>query len=202
MVKTKDKPGVETWEKLAVCKVNGAELKYVEGNVVSLKKYLTKLKVQYDNPLDYFDIIDNPYKNVPRCYCKICNKVYKDEGNKSGMLTTHIIKAHSIEIKDYIEQFPDEKHLFNTQLIAINKENHLMESEDNRIQCPICKEWFKAIKYTHTKLHGMTPTEFKEYTGLDSLLSKKSENKARDLYFSETGMFVKNGDNLRTSLKD
>jgi len=200
-MKTKDKPGVETWEKLAVCKVNGAELKYEEGNVVGLKKYLTRLKVDYDNPLDYFDIIDNPYKNVPRCHCKICNKVFKDEGNKSGMLTAHIVKKHNVEIKNYLVDFPNESYLFNTQLIAINKENYLMESDDNRIQCPICKEWFKAIKQGHTKLHGMTPTEFKKFTGLDSLLSKNSSDKAREAYFSENGMFNKNGDERRDSIK-
>jgi group I intron endonuclease len=188
-MKTKDKPGVENWKKLAVCKIDGNELKYTEGSVnMGLKQYLTKLGIKFENCLDYYDIIDNPYKDVPRCYCKICNKVFKDATNKSGMLTGHITNHHKTEIKDYLEQYPSEKHLFNTQLLILNRQKELAESPDNRIQCPICMKYFKAIRNTHIQKHGMTMEEFREVTGMGEILSKKTKEISREVYYSENGL--------------
>jgi hypothetical protein len=190
-MKLKDKPGIETWDKIAVCKVTGDEITYLEGQFLNLKQFLTRRSIKFDVPLEptlHFEIIDNPYKDTPRCNCKICSKVFKDPTNKSGMLTTHILNKHNVEIKDYIAQYPTEEHLFSNYKLKQNKIDGEGYEGENGIQCPICKKWFKAIKATHTALHGMTPTEFKKFTGMESLLSEKSKEKAKEVYYIEGGL--------------
>lgn len=185
----KYKPGIENWDKLAICKVNGAELKYEDGaKHVGLKQYITKLGIKTDDYLSYYDIVDNPYKDIPRCSCKICDKTFKDGSNKSGMLTVHINKIHNTSIEDYVERFPEDLNLFNTYKLALDENKYLMQSEDNRIQCPICKEYMRTISRSHTEMHGMSPEDFKTFTGLTSLMSKASEEKSRETYYTENGL--------------
>jgi len=185
----KYKPGIENWDKLAICKVNGTELKYEEGGKnVGLKQYVTRLGIKTDDYMSYYDVVDNHYKDTPRCSCKICNKTFKDESNKSGMLTVHIVDIHGATVDNYLQAYPDQSYLFSHQKSKIDKVTGKGYEGENGIQCPICKKWFKAIKNAHTMQHGMTPTEFKKFTGLDSLLSDKSKEKAKEVYYIEGGL--------------
>ena len=199
----KYKPGIETWDKLAICKINGAELKYEEGGKnVGLKQYVTRLGIKTSDYMSYYDVVANPYKDIPRCSCKICDKTFKDESNKSGMLTVHITDVHETTIENYLQAYPDQSYLFGNQKSKINKITGKGYEGDNGIQCPICLKWLKKISCSHTAQHGMTPTEFKKFTGMETLLSNKSKEVARGVYYSDEGIFTKMKLESRKSIKD
>jgi len=187
-MKAKYKVGIENWDQLAICKATGEEVIYNPSNPIGLKRHLTKIGVKSDSPLDHFNLIDNPYKTLERIYCKVCNKSFKDIKNTSGQLTLHIQKAHQITITDYVKQHSDQEYLFQATLKILSKEDPSLTNEDSRIQCPICLKYFKAIKASHAKVHGMTLDEFREHTGLQDLQSKSSKERAKEIYYSENGL--------------
>jgi len=187
-MKAKYKVGIENWEFLAICKATGEEVIYNPKNIIGLKRHLTKIGVKSDNPIEHFNIIDNPYKSLERCHCKLCDKTFKDPTNTSGQLTAHIQKQHNVTIQDYVKQFPEETHLFKAILKILSQEDPTLTNEDERIQCPLCNKYFKQIKAAHIKLHGMTVKEFKEYTGLNNLQSVKVKERAKEIYYSEVGL--------------
>jgi group I intron endonuclease len=187
-MKAKYKVGIENWDQLAICKATGEEVIYNPSNPIGLKRHLTKIGVKSDNLLDHFNLIDNPYKNLERIYCKVCNKSFKDVKNTSGQLTSHIQRSHQIAIPDYVKQHPDQEHLFQATLKILSKEDPTLTNEDSRIQCPICSKYFKAIKAPHAKMHGMTLDEFREHTGLQDLQSKSSKERAKEIYYGENGL--------------
>ena len=178
-------------------------MKYEEGGKnVGLKQYVTRLGVKTSDYMSYYDIVNNPYKNTPRCSCKMCNKIFKDPTNQSGMLTNHILNKHNVAIKDYVSQYPSEDYLFSNYKLRQNKIDGEGYEGSKGIQCPLCFKWLKKIGSSHTAQHGMTPTEFKEYTGLQTLMSEDASEIARKVYYSDVGIFTKMQLESRKSIKD
>lgn len=192
MIKAKYKVGIENYEFLAVSKKDGNELVYVPGTLKNLKQYLTREGIKADNPLDYFTIIQNPYKNIQKCHCRLCDVAYKDPTNKSGQLTTHIEKAHNLSINGYIEQFPEDSHLFEYKMKFLKQEDESLSEAKERVQCPLCGKYFKAIRNTHTvNKHGMTMEEFVKATGMKETLSEATKDIAREIYEANDKMYKK-----------
>lgn len=185
---TKYKKGIERYEFIAVCKIDDNVIMYNPPKLISIKQYLTRKGIVTDSPLDYLNIVPNPYKDIPKCHCRLCSTSYKDETNKSGQLTLHIQREHVIDIKDYISLFPDEAHLFQYNIKGLSQSDPSLTSEDSRIQCPLCSKYFKAIKSSHAKVHGMTLAEFREAAGMQNLLSKASTDRVREVYYQENGL--------------
>lgn len=187
-MKAKYKKGIENYEHIAIYKADGTEIIYNPPKMVSLKQFLTKRGVVTDTPLDHFTIIPNPYKDTPKCHCRLCDVAYKDVNNTSGQLTLHIQNVHSTSIPDYLRSFPEEASLFSYTMKGLSQKDPTITPEDSRIQCPICHKYFKAIKASHTKTHGMTLKQFREHTGLSDLASKASKERAREVYRSNVGL--------------
>lgn len=198
----KYKEGIEDCDYLAISNIDGREFMYKENNLMNLKGYLTRIGVKTKHPLTYFNLVPNPYKNMPRCFCKICGVAYKDSTNYCGVLTNHITSKHNITIKQYTDEYPEEIHLFRSYLREKDREE-LFKVNENKVLCPLCNQYFKSIKVAHTlNVHNMTLQEFKEVTGVDKLISELERNKHRDRYYSEKGLLSYTKGISRDSVKD
>lgn len=111
---------------------------------------------------EYFDIVKITKSNIGDFKkCPYCEWTTIDLENKSGAFTSHLKDFHDVTISNYIQQFPDEIHLFKTQLNKLSKIEELHSSEKNYTHCMICNKKLSYITNTHLKKHGITTDEYK-----------------------------------------
>lgn len=128
-------------DKIAVCKKTNKgflDYKNISGVLSKHLKSLDIIQSGRSGGIDvdkYFNLIDSNILDSSKIECKICNKVFKN--NKSGGLTNHIIKIHNIQILDYIDKFPDQKEILDTNI----KSNKLIGD----FHCTECSKKFKNI---------------------------------------------------------
>lgn len=114
---------------------------------------------------DYYTIIDSFTENYssyskikPYAYtCMICNKGYRDKKNISGQFTLHILKDHALNIKDYVELYPEHSYLFERTLRRLSEES----DRDITFKCS-CGSFIRKMTQQHLdKYHsGIKLSEF------------------------------------------
>lgn len=144
---------------------SGVLTQYVE-KTLNIKVPSSFLRMQYFRETgkywyeQYFDIVQIKKENRLTKKCKYCEWETVDIKNRSGAYKNHLINTHGIEIKDYLEQFPEEKEYFITELKQYERE---IASKNNNlfIECPLCGNKYMSL-VAHLKLvHDLTTEQFK-----------------------------------------
>ena len=136
---------------------------------------------------DDWDVIDVDVKE--QWHCSYCEWSTVDIENKSGWITTHLNKKHNLQPEGHCQNYPEDKKLWIEYWKHHSIEVFKQESEDNRVQCLECGEYFRRINYTHLKLHEMTMEEYDNKYPHATRWSNATLDKARSVYYSETGLF-------------
>lgn len=127
--------------------------------------------------------------------CPHCDWNTVDIDNKSGWITTHLADVHGISPSDHCEDYPDDKKLWIEYWKQRDLESFKNESEDNRVQCLECGEYFRRINNRHLMdKHGMTLQEYDLKYPNATRQSVSTTTRARDLYFSDNGLSNSNYD--------
>lgn len=143
------------------------EFTKIPNNTYQRKKYeLENGKKWFE---EYFNIIEVLKKKVRKC--KLCEWETIDTCNKTGCFEQHI-KTHSIELKDYLIQFPEDK-IYHKIFVKNENYTNTLKIPSNAIKCQICSETMKVINNTHLMdKHKITPKEYKLMFPNHHLLSK------------------------------
>jgi len=171
------------------CKIDSKIFSSGAARSGTLKKYSTDV-LQKEFDWNDWEIIDKPsnaaeYWNCPHCDWKGKAKNGLDGG---GWIGNHLLNIHNINKDVHVQQFPSDNILWPHSLKKIERVNKINESEDNRIQCLECNEWFKKISNTHLKLHKLTEFEYKAKHGHASLSSVSFCKRMSDLYYQNDKM--------------
>ena len=160
---------------LAICKKTGKEFKdylnqsgalsehiienygvEVPNNFFKKKYFLENNKYWHEQ---YFDLVEVEIRTKRKC--KYCDWGTYDLENKTGCYENHLLKEHNVDLKTFLNDFPDEIKYHNTHILKQDKENFL-DGIDNSVLCAICGKKLKFINNKHLKKHNITNQEYKE----------------------------------------
>lgn len=145
---------------------------------VDVMSKLKRFKYKEENGsfwhFQYFDIIEKHEDNKPKIKCPECEWETPDANNISGSLTKHILKNHG-SINDFLLNHNEYEYLFNKFMSGVKLDEYYNASDENFIICQICGETFKTISNTHLKLHNISPDEYKNKFGENSLVSETTK---------------------------
>jgi hypothetical protein len=144
----------------------------IPSNTYQRKKY----EIEYGKKWfeEYFDIIELEKKETRKC--KLCNWETIDIDNKTGCFEQHIINTHNINIKNYIDQFPEDK-IYHKTFNSKKERDDLFLEKNNYVICKLCNEKMKVVSNTHLKnKHNITPNEYKLLFPDIKLVSESSVN--------------------------
>lgn len=114
----------------------------------------------------------------PTWKCPYCEWKSTDVTNNSGCITTHLQTKHNLSPESHCERYPDDNRLWKHHWMMQERKQFLLESEDNRIQCLECGEWFRTISNTHLRnKHNITEEEYVRKHGETSLSSNAYREK-------------------------
>lgn len=177
-------------ELIAVCKETGKSFSDINNLSGSLTEHIKKMfnlpeipsnsyqrkKYEIENGKKwfekYFDIIEIEKNKIRKC--KLCEWETIDIENKSGMFETHIKKHHNLNIKDYLNLFPEDITYHNVSSKSIELDR-LFNDEETYIICKLCGEKMKVISNTHlNSKHNISSQEYKLMFPNEKLTSKRS----------------------------
>jgi hypothetical protein len=145
---------------------------------VNIQTKLKRFKYKEENGsfwhFQYFVLIEKCDDNRIKIKCPECEWETTDITNKSGSLTKHISCNHGL-LNDFILKHKEYEYLFNKFISKANIEEYYNASDENFVICKICGESFKTISNTHLKLHSISPDQYKNKFGEDSLVSETTK---------------------------
>ena len=168
------------------CKIDGKVFSdHLNGSGTLTRYSKNVLKKEFDwNDWEKFDVELKPTWN-----CPYCSWTTIDVTNKSGCITTHLEEIHGETPETHSEKHPTDKELWQQYWKELEASNFLEESEDNRVQCLECGEFFKKLSNTHLlNAHNMTLFQYKKKHKGAKTISTTTTNKSREIYFSDDGL--------------
>lgn len=142
--------------KLILHKPTNKTFKDINNLSGNLTKYCKKIGIEFNKT--EWKIIDKPKDNREKIKCPYCDWVTIDIYNKSGYLGIHCKKKHNKTKDDIMREFPEFISYWN----KYSDRNKILSNPDNYIQCLECGLKLKKLSQTHLKLHGLTPSQYKE----------------------------------------
>ncbi len=146
-------------------KIDGKIIKDVNNISGYVTRYLLKHGIDVgQNYQEYFDIIQ--LEEVPVYKSKYSDWTTKDVTNKSGWITVEVKKYTTID--EHIKNYPEEAHLFKTDIRAIERAN----DGKHRLECKVCGEKLEFISELHLRKHGMTTFQYKLKYGFPEIFGR------------------------------
>lgn len=190
---------------IAKCKQTQEEFGDYKNYAGTLTKHILKLHPDLEIPKGYikrryfkmnklfwhekfFDIIEKEIEFKETKKCKYCEWSTVDLDNKSGAYTTHLMGCHNKNIKQYVEEFPEEKNIFKTFFDKQKIKDFINENPNNAIECLVCGAKMKKISFTHVKTHNMSLSEYKLLYNATTL-SETSKKKFQAMYDNVLKMY-------------
>ncbi len=189
--------------KIIKCKTTGKEFKDIDNKSGCITEHLKGLNINVSSSyirrqflkqngqmwhMQYFDILEIQDKETKKC--KYCEWKTFDLDNKSGQYTLHLKEKHNKDINQYIEEFSEEKILFNTFFNKQELRQFINSSEDNYITCKVCNEKLKKITNSHLRKHNLSLFEYKLNFSIETLSECARQNCIK--VYEENLKFLKN----------
>ena len=192
----------ENYYYVAISKIDGTEFCDMENKGGHLTGYIEKklgIKIPslYDRRVYYqttgnywweqwFNVEKRDRKKTKKC--PYCGWETIDIENKSGMFEQHLLNAHSINIEQYLEEYPEDISYFS-RYEKVAKRIKDFKDNTNFTVCPICGEKYKRITSSHLLQHGITMNEFKDKYPYVKILSEKQHVESQNT-IKEAGLHI------------
>lgn len=129
---------------------------------------------------EHFDFHETKIVVKEKRKCAYCDWTTNDLTNASGWYTVHLRSAHNFDVHQHVKQFPDESHLFATELKRRSHNEWVKSDPSRRISCKVCGEEMKKITETHLQKHGMTLSDYR--ARFIKTMSDETAIKFKELY--------------------
>jgi len=184
------------------CKTTGKEFGDLENKSGCIAEHLNSLNINVPTSflrrqflkkngqmwhMQFFDVFETVDKEIKKC--KYCDWTTVDLDNKSGQYTLHLKDKHNKDIIQYVEEYPEEKNLFNTFFNKKELKDFINSSEDNYIICKVCNEKLKKITNSHLKTHNLSLFEYKLNFSTETLSEFARQNCIKQ--YEENLKFIK-----------
>lgn len=170
------------------CKIDGkifADYTNSGGTLARYSKNVLNKELDW-NDWEKINAEIKPEWQCPECPEKFAFGTGYDSG---GWIFKHL-KKHGYETKlSVCEKYPEFASLWSHTVEVEKNEQFKLESEDNRVQCLECGQFFKKLSNTHLlNAHGMTLFQYKKKHKGAKTISTATTNKSREIYFSDDGL--------------
>lgn len=172
------------------CKIDGkifSDINNLSGNLSTYSKNVLLKEFDWndweviDKLIDYSD-----YWTCPHCNWKGKAKNGQDSG---GWISKHLERDHNISKIEHVNQYPNDRKLWPNKLKMAERTELLHQSEDNRVECLECHQWFKKISNSHLReRHNISMDSYKKKHPFARVNSKELSDRTREIYFAENGL--------------